>query len=680
MKMPSVKTDVVILDGGLDQVTPTLLLKNGYLRESLNFEVGVNGGITRIAGYERFDGQDSPSDTLSKGIISVASMTNTPTKGQTITGQVSGETAKVADVDGLKIYLAQLSGVFSLEEIRVGSTVIGTIDNASVGISTAKEEAVYEAAVADIYRNDITAVPGSGSILGVFLFEDVVYAFRNNVGATACAIYESTGSGWALVPFLKTVSFNTGNVATPSDGDVLTQGTVTADIKRVVTTSGAWGGSAAGQLIIDNVSGGNFSAAPAIITGGITLNLEGAESDVSLLPDGRFEFVEANFYGQEYTTRMYGCDGVNPAFEFDGEILAPIYTIASTDNPSHIIKHGDNLFLSVRSSFFISAVGDPYNYQAVDGAIEIATGTDITGFKTLPGTGDASLLAVFSRSRTSMLYGKSITDYQLVHYSEGTGAVDHTIQNMTDTLSFDDMGLYSLRTATEYGNFAQATYTSKIQPFINEHLGKAVASTINRGKSQYRLFYNNGFGIYATVVNGKLKGAMPIYFKNTVSCAWESKLHSGIAVSFFGDITGFVYQIDKGSSFDGEDIQAQATTTYTAARNTRVKKRFRKASMEISTDTSSYVEIMATFSLGYGSTEYAQPAGNTESLFLSQPRWDAFTWDAFTWDAKSINPLEIELNGTAENVAITVYSNADFIKPFNVNSLIYHYTDRRMMR
>ena len=683
MKMPQIKIDTVIVDGGLDQVTPTLLLKNGYLRESSNFEIGVNGGITRIGGYERYDGQTSPSDTTtSRLIISVATMTNTPTKGQVITGQISGETATVADVDGLKIYIAKLSGTFQLEEIRVASTVIGTIDNLSVGITSAKEEAVYEAAVADIYRADISEVPGVDSVLGVFIIDDVVYAFRNNVGATACDIYKSTGSGWVLVPFFKTVSFNTGTLgsAPPADNNSIIQGAVSATIKRVVITSGTFSGNdAAGQMIITTPTGGNFSAASANV-GASTATLEGVETDVSLLPDGRFEFVEANFYGQEYSTRFYGCDGVNPAFEFDGEILVPIYTTATTDNPSHIIKHGDCLFLSIRSSFFISAVGDPYNYQGVDGALEIATGTDIVGFKTMPGTGDASLLAVFSRSRVHMLYGKSATDYKLVHYTDGTGAVEYTVQNMTDTLSFDDMGLYSLRAATEYGNFAQATYTAKIQPFINEHLGQAIASTISRGKSQYRLFYDNGFGFYATIVNGKLKGAMPVNFEDKVNCAWESKLHSGITVMFLGGQNGFVYQLDKGTSFDGVEIVAQATTTYTASKNTRVKKRFRKCSMEISTDTSSYVEILATFLLGYGSTEYAQPLGSDESLFLSQPRWDGFIWDAFTWDAKSINPLEIELCGTAENVAITIYSAADYIKPFNINSLIYHYTDRRMMR
>jgi hypothetical protein len=47
----------------------------------------------------------------------------------------------------------------------------------------------------------------------------------------------------------------------PMDGDTLTQGAVTATIQRVMWQSGSWtGGTAAGQFVVTNPSGGNFSA------------------------------------------------------------------------------------------------------------------------------------------------------------------------------------------------------------------------------------------------------------------------------------------------------------------------------------------------------------------------------------------------------------------------------------
>ena len=47
-----VRYDNVQLVGGLDQVTPNLSLIPGVVRRALNFECSINGGYTRIAGYE----------------------------------------------------------------------------------------------------------------------------------------------------------------------------------------------------------------------------------------------------------------------------------------------------------------------------------------------------------------------------------------------------------------------------------------------------------------------------------------------------------------------------------------------------------------------------------------------------------------------------------------------------
>ena len=51
----------VAYPGGLDLTTPSLALQPGALRDSLNFECSQAGGYARIAGYERYDGQTSPS-------------------------------------------------------------------------------------------------------------------------------------------------------------------------------------------------------------------------------------------------------------------------------------------------------------------------------------------------------------------------------------------------------------------------------------------------------------------------------------------------------------------------------------------------------------------------------------------------------------------------------------------
>lgn len=50
------------LKGGLNEVVPPLSLKGGELYGVSNYEPGEEGGYRRIAGYERLDGQTSPSE------------------------------------------------------------------------------------------------------------------------------------------------------------------------------------------------------------------------------------------------------------------------------------------------------------------------------------------------------------------------------------------------------------------------------------------------------------------------------------------------------------------------------------------------------------------------------------------------------------------------------------------
>ena len=236
-----------------------------------------------------------------------------------------------------------------------------------------------------------------------------------------------------------------------------------------------------------------------------------------MLPGGKFEFDETNFAGQSATIRLYGCDGVNHAFEFDGDILVPIYTGATTDAPTHIVVHKNYLGLSLGSSLMYSAPGLPYNWQAIAGAGEIATGDTVTGMVSMPGgtTGGASgygagsTLGVFSRNNTSILYGSDASTFSMISFNTGTGALAYSLCNMAQTFAFDDRGLNGLQTAIQYGNFNSTTLTLPVLPFVNERVNLLTASMLNRRKSQYRAFFSDGFALYTTIVNGKLSGNMP---------------------------------------------------------------------------------------------------------------------------------------------------------------------------
>jgi len=680
IKMPPVDFDTILMAGGTDEVTPTISLKNGFTRNSTNFEVGVNGGYTRVAGDERFDGQTQPSssDNVSQ-IVSIASYVNVPTVGQTITGSISGTTAVISLINGLKLNVTKIAvdDFVAGDIISVGATTIGTIDDISAGPDSAEEFAKMRNATADIYRADINAVPGSGSVLGLVGLSGVLYAWKNNVADTVCDIYKSSAAGWVQVPLYKSVTFTVGDVTTPSDGDTLTQGGVTATIKRVMLQSGEFSGSnATGILIIDAVAGGNFSAGAATIDT-TTLTLSGAETQLTIAKGGRYEFTVGNFFGRLTTIRSYGCDGVNNAFEFDGDIYAPINTTAI---PTHIIKHRDYLFVSEGATFIKSVAGEPYNFTIAEGASEDATSDVITGFLVAPGDTTNSTLIVYNRSDYGILYGKTSADFNFVQYNIGTGAVPYTVQNMVDAMAFDDRGVGTMKATLAYGNFVQDTITSHILPYINNHVGQATASIINRRKSQYRLFFNNGDALFCTIVNGKSEGNMAINMPHVAACSWEGKLPSGEDVSYIGCTDGCVYQLDKGTSWDGEQIEYQLTMNYSSAGSHRVLKRYRKAAVETTTATQSFIELSVGYALGYSSAEYEQPVYSSYTAALGGTFWDTFTWDEFFFDSQGTSPIEVRMSGTAENAALAFYGSSDYVEPFTVNSATIHFTPRRVMR
>lgn len=675
--------------GGLDLVTPTLELQPGALRNAQNFECAIQGGYGRIQGYERVDGRPAPS-AAGFTVVQVVSFTNVPVVGDAITQAVSGATGVVAAVNTVPPYMivTKLVGAFDATHsiTKAGPTTIGTATTTTVFL-TPIQIAQYTAASADIYRADIAAVPGSGSILGVvylhLLGSDGLYAFRANAGNTAVDIYKATTAGWTLVPFFKIVEFTAGGGGVvPLDGATLTQGANSATIQRVMWRSGAWAGTAVGAFVITTPAPGNFAAGAATISGGATATLSGAQTTISLSPGGRFEFAKGNFTGRVTTDRAYGTDGVNKAFEFDGTTLAPITTglsAPSSDTPLHVAVHKGYLFVSYGSSALYSGPGTPFKWSAVDGGGEIAVGDNVTAMITLPGNQSTATLAIFQTTNTSFLYGNAAATWQLVTYNTGVGARPYSVQNLFDSFSFDDFGVMTLQATLNFGNFSASAITRNILPFIVAERATVVASGMSRTKGQFRVFFRDGYGIYMTISNQTYLGAIPVLFPNAVTCTDNDKTASGDEVNYFGSTNGFVYQFDKGTSFDGGDLFAFITMAWDALKSPRLRKRFRAASVEVS--GVGYAAFNFSYLIAYGSVLTLQaPQMATTTPFVPAPIWDSFVWDQFTWDGVTLSPTDADMVGTAENVQVTIQSSTNYMNAYQVNSIIYHYTPRRGIR
>lgn len=690
MKMPPVKTSFFPFNGGLDEITPPIEQSGGALRSCSNVEIGINGGYARIGGYERFDGRPKPSAAVYH--IINATITGAYALGNTLTGATSGATGVIAATGTSGHFvITKVVGTFqSGENLQVAAATIAVATSANmIGAATTQAlNATYLNNAATQYRSDIAEVPGSGSVLGVWMYAGSVYAFRNNAGATAAVLHKKSASGWTAVTMYNEISFTAATgAATIVDGGTLTQGGVTATIKRVVVQSGSLaGGTAAGRLIITNPAGGNFAGGAATVGAG-TLTLSAIQTAITFLPSGRFRFDNWNFGGGTGTTKMYGCDGVNRGFEFDGTTLVPIATGMTTDTPTRVKARKNHLFFSFVGSAQHSGIGNPYTWTTLSGAGELACGDTITDFTELAGNSTGAAMAIWTRQRTLILYGNSASDWNLVAYSEESGALAHTAQFITQGVVLHDQGIKLLSATQEYGNFASSVASQKITPSLRDLIATASDSMIVRAKNQYRVFFSGGDAVYMTLSNGAGSSAQPgisvngfttVTLPNALTCSVSAVSTSGVEEIYFGSTDGFVYQMDVGTSFDGAAITWIAGLTFNHFGGPRQLKTFRKGVTEVT--GSNYAEFSVGYLLGYGSTEFDSTPTTAVESALSATNWDSFSWDQFFWDGRTLAPYEEDLTGTAENIALLFTGTSAEFAPFTLNAQIIHYTDRRQLR
>jgi len=699
------------------------------------------GGYERTGGYERYNGGTAPSSAtyttfaFSSWIHTPAQWTyatipptwpnaiNYPPSWEYawVIGLTSGaigklvfyvdETIPAHYVDTKYIVVTLIGGVFQAGETigiagadiagNVGGVVahIGVWSGATVASISAKNNAIFLALAADMVRayGGFTFVGLSseaiGPVLGVFSLVAggvrTVYAFRNRADGLAAHLYKAVAYNnnylgsllnrgqWQSVFLRHEIRFTAGGVVPPSDGALLTRGSVTAIIKRVVHESGSWdSNTAAGRFIIESATG-TFSAGSATIGATITVTLAGPQTLITLQPNGKYQFHAHNFGGQLASKKIYGADGVNRAFEFDGDVFVPIETKAAQDTPKFVRVHQNHLILALGSSIIGSGPGVPYRINAPAGGFELATGDEVTGLQVQPGNQETAALAVFGRNSSGVLYGTSADNFNYKTFSSMTGSIPYMQDTLDQTYLLDDQGVLSFAAAQEYGNFRQATLTPNISEFLTQRKNAAVGCCVNRERSQFRLFFSDGSALYLTIVNGRLVGAMPQQFTHVFSCVWSAEDENGNEETFAGGTDGKVYQLDRGSSHNGEPIVHHMIFTQNYMGAPRIKKQFRNAQLEIQSNF--YAEFELGYTLSYGSLKMFQPLPvPVVSAFQNAPPWDTFVWDNFFWDGVTLSPSEVELKGKSEAIQMIISGSSTYVYPFRLSSLLtpYSYTRR----
>lgn len=457
----------------------------------------------------------------------------------------------------------------------------------------------YESSVAGGYRRmdgytlyDGSATPstliGSGAVLGVWEFGGDVFAFRNNVGNTACVMYKASTSGWEVV-------------STPT-----------------------------------------------------------------LLPSGRFEFVNHNFTGASSGSKMYGVDGKNKAFEFDGTTFTQLTTGMVEDSPTHIGVHKNHLFVSYRGgSVQHSGIGDPTSWTLASGAGELGIGSEVTGIKSQRG----NALVISATDRITILYGTSAANWDLKTFASDLGVKPFTdVQLDSDLFFVTDSGVSSLQATQAFGDFAVANLSTPVSRFVKTRIPTLVGASVHKDKSQMRVFFSDGTVLVGTIAQKEIVGWTTWLVPCVPSCLSGER--------YMGCDDGSVYLLDTGTTFNGESIESFLRLAFNNVGTSSRKKRFRRAFLELDAGNTANLQFIADYDFGSGAASNV----NTAQVYGGGGFWDIEYWENFVWSAATVATAEAQLNGTGNNISMLIYHNTAEDQPFTLQGVRLNFTLRGQIR
>lgn len=680
------------LGGGLDLVTPAIATKPGVAVAALNYEP-VMSGYRRIRGYERFDGQVAPSSDFRIYRIdfanAVVSSTLEDAVGTRIYQLDPDPDARRAFVVTLPVIDSGTIGGANTGHMYVvqhtnpvdegiatfsGDVIVGNIVSTSDDLSGIADLAAAQEIARDVLRAEIEAVPGTGPVRGVWFWRGKAFAIRNFDSGQArvytSSLDASASVGWSVLPFAKQIAFTNG-VNEPVLGALLHRGASAARLGRIEVTSGDWGaGTAAGIAYLYSQTAA--WSAGTVTNGAATtyFTVAGDSTTFTLAINGRYTFITENFYGSEDLERVYAAGGVDMALDIDERAVYPISTGMAIDTPTRVSSYKNHLFLSFTGgSVQHSEPGEPRVWNPLVGAGEIGIGDEITDFLPVP-----SALAILGEDTINALYGNDESDFTLEQVNDEAGALPYTAQRIGEAVYMDNRGLRSLKASQAFGNFSIGTLSQMIEPLLNDYRRDQVnptASLLARARGQYWVFFDNGTAL-ACFFGKKYPEILPVNLGLNVTCA-ASVEDRGEERLFIGCDDGFVYELDKGNSFDGESIEHYVRLAFNHFGAPQMIKRIHKVTFDL--EVPDQTTLWASVDIDYG----AVPGTEPQQLVLTVgggAALDDLGSNELYYASQVETIAEAYVNGEGKNFSLKISGDTVNEEPHTLTGATFHISPR----
>jgi hypothetical protein len=232
----------------------------------------------------------------------------------------------------------------------------------------------------------------------------------------------------------------------------------------------------------------------------------------------RYQFITANFFADKDLDSIYGAHGLPRAFAYNGDFFYKIYTQSNPvkDSPRHVAYHHDHLALGYeRGAVDISVVGEPYNFQGVEGASSWSIGDKVVGLLPLSGT----ILGAFGSKSIWGISGTTVDNFATQVITPNIGAIEYTIADMGFPVYANAYGVYTLAQSQAYGDYLGTPMSQDVSPWLKPRLlrkgtsdREVVVAWPVRSKNQYRLAFSDGY-ITSMTLNGGQQAAPTFSFQ-----------------------------------------------------------------------------------------------------------------------------------------------------------------------
>jgi hypothetical protein len=265
--------------------------------------------------------------------------------------------------------------------------------------------------------------------------------------------------------------------------------------------------------------------------------------------------------------------------------------MGADDKPINLIAHNFYLWLVYPGgSLQASTLGDPLDWTTAP--LEFGLGQHITNL--VVGL-ESSLIITLERGIT-ILTGTIEDTFDLGVFSDEASAYTYTAERLLGTVfMMGDQGITSLEGVQNYGNYAANSVSQRYKKTLYRNKQNITMALSSRELNQYRLYFDNGVGIYVSFEGKELKGATFVLFDDPVitACSGVDTVGNEKIVFSSTNTDGYVFRMDSGKSFNGNYMTHWLQTPYHHYKYLRSNKSFKRATFEIfgENDQTIYVRL-----------------------------------------------------------------------------------------